>query len=174
MRRIFRIVAVLVAAQVLILVLYLHVQSDRDGSTISVDRLLRRAPELILTSPDGSISLLSDLRGSTVVLHFWATWCPPCREELPSLLELASSGAASVRAVSVDPEWHAVRSFVEDESLEFVYLVSAEVVSDTFGVDELPQTFVIDSTGILRLRFCGPQDWNSRTLRAMIAKLEPS
>ena len=173
-KRTLRIVAVLVVVQVLLLVLYLDVQSNRDGSSISVDHLSRPAPELILRSPDGSMSLLSDLRGSTVVLHFWATWCPPCREELPSLLELASSRAASVRAVSVDPEWEAVRSFVEDESLAFVYLASAEAVSDAFGVDELPQTFVIDSTGILRLHFRGPQDWSSRTLRAMIAKLEPS
>lgn len=173
MRRIFWIVAVLVAVQGLILVLYLYVQSDRDGSSIAVDRLSRRAPELTLMSPDGSISLLSELRGSTVVLHFWATWCPPCRAELPSLLDFASSGAAAVRAVSVDPEWFAVRSFVEGESLEFVYLASAEEVSDTFGVEGLPQTFVIDATGTLRLHFQGPQDWSSRTLRAMIAKLEP-
>ena len=171
MRRTLRIVAVVVVAQALLLALYLYVQSHRDTRSISVERLSRPAPELMMQSPDGSTSFLSEQRGSTVVLHFWATWCPPCREELPSLLEFASSGGASVRAVSVDPEWVAVQSFLDGESLGSVYLASDETVSEAFGVDDLPQTFVIDATGVLRLHFRGPQDWDSSRLRAMIAEL---
>ena len=171
MKKSLQVVTVLVAVQVVLLAVYLGVQSHRTGSAIAVGHLSRPAPELTLRSRDGSVSRLSDLRGSTVVLHFWATWCPPCIEELPSLLGFASSGTAEVLAVSVDPEWRAVGSFVEVGSLEYVYRASADEVSDAFGVDELPQTFVIDSTGTLRLHFRGSRDWNSPTLRAMIAKL---
>jgi len=171
MRKSLQVVTVLVGVQLLLLAVYLGVQSRRNGTSIAVDHLTRPAPDLTLRSRDGSISHLSDLRGSTAVLHFWATWCPPCREELPALLGFASSGTAEVLAVSVDPEWRAVGSFVEVGSLEYVYLASADEVSDAFGVNELPQTFVIDSTGTLRLHFRGSRDWNSPTLRAMIAKL---
>ena len=171
MRKSLQVVIMLVAVQVLLLAVYLGVQSNRNDSSISVDRLSRPAPELTLRSNDGSVLHLSDLRGSTIVLHFWATWCPPCREELPSLFGFAATGAAEVLAVSVDPEWRVVGSFVEAGSLEYVYLASADAVSDAFGVDELPQTFVIDSTGTLRLHFRSSRDWNSPTLRAMIAKL---
>jgi peroxiredoxin len=77
-----------------------------------------------------------------------------------------------VLAVSVDPAWSAVRSFVDAGSLEHVHLASAEDVADAFGVVELPQTFVIDSAGILRLHFRGPQDWSSRAVRTTIADLK--
>jgi cytochrome c biogenesis protein CcmG/thiol:disulfide interchange protein DsbE len=164
-------VAVVGVAQALLVALYLYVLGHREARPIPVERVERPAPELVLGSSDGSTTRLSDLRGTTVVLHFWATWCPPCREELPSLLEYASSGDASVRAVSVDPEWDTVRSFLEGESLEPVYLASGETVEDSFGVDELPETLVIDPSGTVRLVFHGRQDWSSRRLRAMIAEV---
>lgn len=170
MKKFLQVVTVLVAAQLVLLAVYLGVQSRRTDRAISVDRLSRPAPELTLRSHDGLVTRMSDLRGSTVVLHFWATWCPPCREELPSLLEFAASSPVKLLAVSVDPEWPTVRRFVDDDSIENVFLVSPDVVSDAFGVDELPQTFVIDSAGTLRLHFRGAQDWKSKKVRSLIVQ----
>ena len=169
MKTALRVFVVLLVAQILLLGVYLGIKKGRDDPAVSVVHLSEPAPELELRSADGTITRLSELRGSTVVLHFWATWCPPCREELPSLLELASSGSAEVLAVSVDPEWDAVRTFVENGPIDSVYLAASEDVSSAFGVEELPQTFVVDSNGTLRLHFRGAQDWSSRDLRAVIA-----
>jgi len=174
MTKTFRIVAVLVAVQALILVVYVGTKRARDVGPIPAYRLSRPAPDLVLRSADGSTSRISDLRGSAVVLHLWATWCPPCREELPSLFGFAELGTAEVLAVSVDPEWDPVQSFVANESIEYVRLASPEAVSDAFGVDDLPQTFVIDPAGILRLHFRGSRDWDSRELRGLIAEFSDS
>jgi thiol-disulfide isomerase/thioredoxin len=172
MRTTIRIVAVLVAVQVMVLVIYLGIERRGDRGLMSVERLSRPSPDLVLQSAEGSVSRVSDLRGSLVLLHFWATWCPPCRDELPSLLGYRSSEPVQVLAVSVDPDWDAVWSFVAPEYHERVYLASADAVSDAFAVDELPQTFVIDRSGTLRLHFDGPQDWSSGELRDMIAALD--
>lgn len=171
-RKSLRVVGLLVGVQLLLLALYVVVQKRGDGASIAVDRLSQPAPELTLQTEGGGLLRLLELRGSTVVLHFWATWCPPCRDELPSLLEFASHGSVRVLAVSVDPEWAAPRSFVDAGALRHVYLASADEVSDAFGVYDLPQTLVIDATGTMRLRFRGARDWSSPTLRAMIADLD--
>ena len=168
-RKALIVVAALLLVQILLVFVYLGIERDRDDDVVSVERLSRPAPDLVLLSPDGMESRLSDRRGSTVVLHFWATWCPPCREELPSLLAFASAADADVLAVSVDPEWAAVRSFV-GEKLDHVYRASSDSVFDIFGVDELPQTLVIDASGTLRLHFRGPQDWGSPVIRAVVTE----
>ena len=168
MRKVLIVLGALVAIQGLLVLVYLGL--ERDGNLVSVERLSTPAPDLVLQSPDGEVSHLSDRRGTGVVLHFWATWCPPCREELPSLLAFASSTDTDVLAVSVDPEWSAVRSFVGDDELDHVYLASSDSVLDSFGVDELPQTLVIDPAGTMRLHFRGPQAWGSSAIRDLVSE----
>jgi len=169
MRKALVVVAGLLVVQAALLFVYLRVERDRGGDLVPAERLSKAAPDLVLQSPDGTTLRLSDRQGSAVVLHFWATWCEPCREELPSLLAFASSADEDVLAVSVDPEWAAVRSFVGAGSLDHVYRTSPDDVLDAFGVAELPQTFVVDPSGTLRLRLRGPQDWTSPAIRAVLA-----
>src|SRR5512139_3280197 len=77
------------------------------------------APDLELERPDGSVVRLSQLRGTPVLLHFWATWCPPCREELPALItcvrEISRARSVQLLAVSVDRDWAPVRGFFAGE-----------------------------------------------------------
>lgn len=169
MRKALLVLGVLVVIQGLLLLVFLGVERNRGGEPPGVERLATPAPDLLLQAFDGSELRLSELRGSTTVLHFWATWCPPCREELPSLLAYASETDIELLAVSVDPHRDAVRSFVGDRSLGHMYLASAEAVSGAFGVDELPQTLVIDPTGMLCLHFRDAQDWGMSAIRELVA-----
>ena len=101
-------------------------------------------------------------------LHFWATWCPPCREELPGLLAFGQRAKVNVLAVSLDPDWKAVRRFFDREPPDTVVLADAEVLSGAFEVTELPVTYVVDSTGFLRLRLSGARNWSTKTVRQSV------
>ena len=93
LRRIGLTVAVVLLVQGAAVAVYLRVESrrrSRDAAPFRSERLrgAKQAPDLELRRPDGAAVRLSELRGKVVLLHFWATWCPPCREELPGLLQL--------------------------------------------------------------------------------------
>jgi thiol-disulfide isomerase/thioredoxin len=125
------------------------------------------APELAVQRADGSALPLSETGGRPLVLHFWATWCPPCRDELPALLAFAAASEVQVLAVSLDPEWGAVRRFLGPDIPPSVVLASGEAVARAFDVRTLPATFVVDAKRRLRLRLDGPRDWASPAARAV-------
>jgi thiol-disulfide isomerase/thioredoxin len=106
-------------------------------------------------------------------VHFWATWCPPCREELPALLalsrDLARGGRFELVAVSVDRDWKVVESF-------FGGSVPPEVVRDAklsgaraYGVSFLPDSYLVDADGNVVLRILGARDWKSRAAKTSLA-----
>lgn len=103
-----------------------------------------------------------------MLLHFWATWCPPCVAELPGLLELGREGTVRVIAVSLDEDWTAVREFFAGEIPPEVVRASATTVAKTYGVSILPETYLIGADGMLRLRIAGERDWRSDAARAAI------
>ena len=117
------------------------------------------APELTLFDLDGQIVSLSDFRGEVVLLNNWATWCPPCREEMPEIQayyqKYKDQGFQVVAVESGDPE-EVVRDFVEKANLDFVILLDPENISlITFQHTTLPNSFVIDRKGHLRLAWLG-------------------
>lgn len=113
---------------------------------------------------DGDTLRLADLHGSAVMLNVWATWCPPCREEMPGLQALHETyGARGLRvvAVSVDARGAepAVREFVQDFGLDFTILHDpAETVSRRFRTTGVPETFLIGPDGVLAHRWIGRFD----------------
>ena len=109
--------------------------------------------------PDGTALRLRELRGRPLILHFWASWCPPCRDELPALLAYAAAGEIDVLAVSVDPGWEAVTRSLGAPLPSVVARADGEAVAAAFGVRSLPVSFVLDRAGVLRLRLDGPRDW---------------
>lgn len=120
-----------------------------------------QVPDLALRRQDAELTLSDALNGAPVLVHFWATWCPPCVEELPSLLAYARSTGTPVLAVSVDEDWASLRAFLGDAVPPEVLLADGAEVARLFDVRELPVTFVVDADGWLRWRLDGAQDWTS-------------
>ena len=119
------------------------------------------APDFALSSPEGARVALSDFRGKTVVLNFWATWCPPCRAEMPELQEVWEERGEGrdlvVLAVDVAEDADRVAGFVENFGLTFPVALDADgSVADHYGVLGLPATFFIDAGGVLRSQVLGP------------------
>lgn len=123
---------------------------------------------------DGSNSSnLSKLRGKVVLLNFWASWCTPCIEEIPSLEELQRKmPQIEVVAISTDEDESAYKRFVQDRhvSLHTVW-DGKQQVNSLYGTFRYPETYVIDRNGILRRKFIGPQVWTSPEIMEYLAKL---
>jgi peroxiredoxin len=123
------------------------------------------APAFLLKDSDGNIVRLDDLRGKVVLLNFWATWCPPCRLEMPSLealhKELSAQGLV-VLAVAPRESAEDVRSFYNEHRLSFPALLDHDAeVSGLYKVWSLPTTFVINKHGYVAGKVIGYRDWNN-------------
>ena len=117
------------------------------------------APDFTLTTAAGETFKLSNLRGKPVVLNFWATWCPPCRAELPELQAASQRLAGQVAIVGVNQAETPVevQAFAEKLGLSFtIPLDQSADVSRLYRVRSLPTTFFIDRSGIIRQMQIGP------------------
>jgi thiol-disulfide isomerase/thioredoxin len=112
------------------------------------------APDFSLPGLDGRTTALADLRGKTVVLNFWATWCDPCREELPLLEGIARTYADSLTVIAVETGEPAeeVLAFTDALGLKWIRVLTdpAGRTGDLYLVRGLPTTFFIDPTGMIR------------------------
>lgn len=113
------------------------------------------APDFLLTAPNGELVALSDFRGKTVVLNFWATWCSPCRAEMPDLQavfnERESEDDFAVVGVDFGEPTGAVQSFIDEFDLSFPIAIDSDLsVAKHYGVRGLPASFFIDAQGIVR------------------------
>ncbi|MCY4616776.1 MAG: TlpA disulfide reductase family protein [Chloroflexi bacterium] len=134
-----------------------------DDRSVQVDEL---APDFRLTDLDGKVVMLSDFRGKTVVLNFWASWCPPCREEMPEFQALwderGSEGSDDLVVLAVnflrDDTVGAATSFIEGNDFTFpvIFDTTRGDVATRYGVRGLPATFFIDRNGIVRTTALGP------------------
>lgn len=110
------------------------------------------APDFTLTDSDGQAVTLSEYRGQVVLLNFWATWCPPCKIEIPWFTEFErqyKDQGFSVLGVSLDEGgWEDVRNYIERAELNYRVVMGTEEVAMLYGgVEALPQTFLIDREG---------------------------
>jgi peroxiredoxin len=126
-----------------------------------------RAPEARFQSVDGRMASLADYRGKVVLVHFWATWCPPCVEELPTL-ELFSQQVhgtdIEVLAVSVDESADALKTFLEKTKVHFPVLRDpGGKTAASYGTVKFPETYVIGRDGVVRYKVVGPMDWSMRS-----------
>lgn len=118
------------------------------------------APDFVLTDLQGRAVRLSDLRGKAVVLNFWATWCPPCKEEIPWFVEMQKRyGDAGLQVVGVamdDGDQKDVEKFAAENSINYPILLGKETVAEEYGgIDYLPTTFYIGRDGVVMERVFG-------------------
>jgi peroxiredoxin len=133
------------------------------------------APDFSLMSDRGQTIQLQDFRGKLLVLNFWATWCPPCLEELPSLSlfheRLAGRGVV-VLGVSADENADVYREFLKKAGIQFLTARDAQrKVSHAYGTFKYPETYFIDKQGKVVQKIVGPRDWTDPQLLADIEKL---
>lgn len=125
----------------------------------------REVPEIRFADGQGREVMLEDFRGRTVLLNVWATWCPPCVQEMPTLdalqAELGGDGFEVV-ALSIDRGPEAVRTFFEQTSIEHLglYIDETARASSKLGVPGLPATLLIDEGGRELGRLIGPAEWD--------------
>jgi peroxiredoxin len=124
------------------------------------------APDFTLKDMSGKQVRLSDLKGKVVMLNFWATWCPPCREEIPSMFKLNSLMAGKpfqMLAVSIDEGGEKVVSeFFKGAGATLPVLLDTDnAVSRRYGTTGVPETFIVDSKGVILKKVVGGMDWSS-------------
>jgi peroxiredoxin len=134
------------------------------------------APAFSLDRLAGGASSLSEFRGKVVLLNFWATWCGPCRAEMPSLEALSHQFPTQdflVVGISTDYEGaEIVQPFIESFGLTFPILLDPEMrVNDKFEVRSLPTSIVLDRRGVIRHKFFGAMDWNTVKNRDLVRVL---
>ncbi|MGN6507272.1 MAG: TlpA family protein disulfide reductase [Tepidisphaeraceae bacterium] len=112
------------------------------------------APDFTLPLVDGGVLKLSSLKGQVVVLDFWAVWCPPCVEELPRVAQITSKYAdkgVHFYAINMTESPDAVRAFLRSKNIDApVALAKGSNVTETYGIQYIPLTVVIDANGIIR------------------------
>jgi cytochrome c biogenesis protein CcmG/thiol:disulfide interchange protein DsbE len=141
-----------------------------------------RALDFTIQDSDRSVTL-SQLRGKIVVLNFWATWCPPCVEEMPSLVEMQKQmrdKGVTVLAVSVDDDADEYHKFLKEHGIDLLTVrdpgersdagVTAGVAS-RYGTFKFPETYIIDRNGIIQRKFIGPIDWSQAEIVEYLSRM---
>ena len=132
------------------------------------------APEFTVKDGDRSVTL-SAFRGKIVLLNFWATWCPPCVQETPSLIQMRErlkDRGIVVLAVSIDVDEAAYHRFLTEHKVNMVTVRDPDQKTpELYGTHGWPETYVIDRAGVLRRKFVGPVDWNSPEVTQYLTSL---
>lgn len=140
------------------------------------------APDFTIADSDRSVAL-SQLRGKIVVLNFWATWCPPCVEEMPSLVQMQKKlqdKGVTVLAVSVDDDAGDYHKFLKDHNIDLLTVRESgqrtdkgviAPVSSRYGTIKVPETYIIDRNGTIRRKFIGPVDWSQAEIVEYLSRL---
>ena len=133
------------------------------------------APALELQDAEGKLQRLADYRGRAVLVNFWATWCEPCREEMPSMerLRLAMQGKPfAVLAVNVGESGRTARAFGQKMQLGFPLLLDRDTkAARAWNARVLPASFVVDPQGDIRYSYFGAIDWARDDVRKAIEDL---
>lgn len=134
------------------------------------------APEFDLKDPEDRPQRLEDYRGKAVILNFWATWCPPCREEMPSMQrahEAVSGDGIAVVAINVGEDADTILQFLTNYPVEFPLPMDLDSrVVQSYPVKGLPTTFVIDPQGRLAYVATGGREWDDPKLLDQVRALK--
>ena len=137
-------------------------------------RIGEMAPDFTVQDADRKV-ILSQFRGQVVVLNFWATWCPPCVDELPSMINMQGrmrEKGVTVLAVSIDVDADMYHGFLKEHGVNLLTIRDPEQKSSAlYGTFGWPETYIIDRNGVVRRKLIGPVDWNSPEITEFLNKL---
>ncbi len=132
------------------------------------------AKDFTVRDSDRSVTL-NQFRGQVLVLNFWATWCPPCTEELPSLMDMQDrlrGRGVVVLGVSIDVDAEAYHRFLKQRNVNFLTVRDPEQkVAGMYGTSGWPETYIIDRQGVMRRKIVGPINWDSPEMMQFLSKL---
>lgn len=135
------------------------------------------APPFHLQDLEGDYRHLGDFRGRVLVVNFWASWCQPCRQELPSMNRASAvleQDEVAMLAVNLGEEPEAVEAFLNDFPIDFPVLIDQRgIYSQRWGVRALPTTFVLNPRGEIVYRILGEKVWDDPSLLAQVRQLAP-
>jgi peroxiredoxin len=152
---------------------------QKDSFILDTLKVGRPAPNFEFPGLDGKIVSLADYRGKVVLVNIWATWCPPCIDEMPSMEKLYNELKGEdfeILAVSIDAQGiKSVAPFMKAYKLSFPALIdTAGTIKNLYKATGIPESFIIDKEGILIKKIIGPLDWATpeilRFLRDLINK----
>ena len=132
------------------------------------------APNLDTVDMKGDVWSLSKQKGQVVFVNFWATWCAPCREEMPSMQQLyAKMPKDKFKMVALynrdKPEL--VKNFVTKLGITIPILDDQQnILGERYGLTGLPETFIVDKKGVIREKFIGPKEWDSPEIIDLLTK----
>jgi len=150
---------------------------DSGGSLGQHPSIGKAAQDFELEFPPGTKTSLSKLRGKAILLNFWASWCEPCMEEMPSLAKLEKELAGKpflLLALNADDEKPGVHGITAGQGVPQNLIYDfARTSLNTYEVDSIPLSVLIDRKGIIREVFLGPRDWtDAATLGAIRAAID--
>jgi peroxiredoxin len=130
------------------------------------------APDFTVSDATRSVHLAS-YRGRVVLLNFWATWCPPCVQEMPGLLQLQHDRPGiTVLAVSIDEDPDAYANFLVRRHVDLITVRDpSQSAAKLYHTEGWPETYIIDRNGIIRRKIVGDPDWSSSEVRNFIDNL---
>jgi DsbE subfamily thiol:disulfide oxidoreductase len=170
-RQIFLVVLLILAASLVLAC------NKKDDAKVLVAEIGKEAPDFSLTDLTGKTWKLSDLKGKVVFVNFWATWCEPCREEMPSMEALHRSMDGKpfqmLAILSSDSAANAEMMIKITGSTFPIPVDTDGNASSDYGLTGVPETFIIDPQGILREKFLGPRPWDSQGAQDMLKKYLP-
>mgnify|MGYP000431930219 FL=1 len=169
-------VIIFVALTVLVIILSLKLNDSAEFSNQVAIESGIPAPDFTFPGLDGKMVSLSDYRGKVVLVNIWATWCPPCVDEMPSMEKLYRKFKGEnfeIIAVSIDePGPKAVAPFMEKTGLTFPALIDSKgAIKPVYRITGIPESFIIDKQGILIKKIVGPVDWASPKVFRFISSL---
>lgn len=134
------------------------------------------APDFVLTAPDGSRHSLVEMRGKPVIVNFWATWCPPCRAEMPSMQrawEQIKDDGILMLAVNVGEDAQTISQFTSEVPVDFPLPMDLDSkVTQRWPMRGLPTTFVVDPEGRLVYKAQGEREWDDPALLDLVRALK--
>lgn len=157
-------------ALILLLLATFMLASCRGGRPSQIGQA---APDFTVKDSERSVTL-SQFRGKTVLLNFWATWCPPCVEEMPSMVQLQQQLGEDVviLAVSADVDEDAYKKFTATRTRGLLTVNDKENKANAlYNSYQFPETYVIDKNGVVVRKFIGPQNWMAPEIIDYLKKL---